>query len=637
MKIGNANNEGETMKFFRWWKKRLALLFIVLVFLMPLLITWSFYILPKPILGENQTLRIYDQLGNEMMTVHFDKWGTYIPYEKISPYVIQATIVMEDRDFYTHHGYDFDRILQSLWINMRAGQIVQGASTITQQLAKNLFLSIDQTWSRKLKEIYLSLRLEAHYDKNKIMEAYLNSAYFGHGIYGIENAAQFFFRKPAWTLSLAESALLVAIINSPGLYSPLIDWQQSRERQQLVLSKLQETNQISAVEYEAALAEPMVIVGDASCCGNKAFGYYKDAVIEQLSDLNLLTPTNLARGLQVETYLDSSLQMKLQTIADFYQGKDDVQLAIAIMRPYSGEVIGLMGGFDYDQSTYNRAVHAKRQTGSAIKPLLYYLALENGLSITSKLRSEETTFFIRNHGEYAPQNYQNTYANRDITLLEALATSDNIYAVKTTLLIGSSTVADKLQNSFSIEAPALPSIGLGVADITPLQLTSLYNSFASEGTYYKPSFIRQVKTTSGRVLYTASSGGKKVFNPNTTIILNQALRIPFDSDHGFYTTPSLRGYQPAVPFAGKTGSTDSDSWVLAYNPTITLGVWIGNEEGNELQRTGQAKQIFLQIANFYSQNQRPLWYGPSSALVAKRINPITGDEADNGDIYYFYA
>lgn len=621
------------MSFLLWWRSRLPLLFIVLVFLIPVLVTWSLFVLPAPILGENQTLKLTDRKGNELASIHFDKWGQYTPIEKMSPWLLEAAIATEDQDFLLHHGYDFDRIIGSLFSNIAQGEIVQGASTITQQVAKNLFLNQEQTWERKIEEFFLSLRLEAHYDKSTILEAYLNSAYFGHGLYGIENATQFFLHKSAYSISLAESALMIAIINSPGLFSPLIDYSRSISRQQEVLKRMFEQQRISLTEYEQARVEPLELFGSA-IEDYSPFGYYKDAVMEELIRLGLWTREYQQLGLVVQTYLDATLQKEVVAIASSYDGLDEVQVASVLMRPYSGEVLALVGGFNYLTSPFNRALYAMRQTGSAIKPLLYYLALQNGMTPTSKFRSEETTFFIRDFGSYEPHNYQDTYANRDITMIEALAVSDNIYAVKTTLLFGSAALANLL-NQFGIEAPSLPSIGLGVADISPLQLTSIYNTFASEGVYFKPRFIKKVETPTGKVLYQATNEGIKKLDSTTTLILNQMMKVPFSSTLESYTSPSLKGYQPSLPFGGKTGSTASDAWVLGYNPALTLGVWVGNDEGGEIHRTGLAKQIFLKIANTFSLTQKALWYSPSSFLEGRRIDPISGEDDMEGELFYF--
>ncbi|HHU28581.1 TPA: penicillin-binding protein, partial [bacterium] len=409
------------------------LCFILLLYLL------SFLTL-HPKLGKTNSIIILDNNGHESIVLLNNKEGRYIELEKVSPYLPLALISIEDERFLSHKGIDLSRLIQSFFINLFSGDFKQGGSTLTQQLSKNLYFSSDKTILRKIKEAFMAMSIETHYDKNKIMEDYLNSLYFGDGIIGIYNASNYYFNKDPQILTLKESATLAALINAPNYYSPKNNLEALTKRSELVLKKMLNMNFINEQEYQDALNEEPTYYFLKNSIDNDAIKYYKDAVIDELRRLGLLNENYLGKGLIVETTLNNKISKDLSYLLSLFKKEDsNIEASVVILKPFSNEVISVLGGFSYERSPFNRAINAKRQIGSTIKPLIYYLGLLNGMNPLSEFTSAKETFYIKNIGMYEPKNFNDVYANKKINMIEAVATSDNIYAVKTTLFLGSKT------------------------------------------------------------------------------------------------------------------------------------------------------------------------------------------------------
>ncbi len=601
-----------------------------------LLIYLLAFILVKPVLGKTNYIIIKDINGQVAFNLINDYQGQYVEIEKVNPFFINSIIAIEDEKFYAHKGIDLSRLIQSFFINLFKGKIVQGGSTITQQLSKNLYFNHDQTIVRKLKEAFIAISIETHYKKDKIMEDYINSLYFGEDIYGIYQASHYFFNKEPEALTLKESACLASIINAPNYYSPKKNPVPLNNRINLVLNKMLSQNFISEEEYKQAYDEVLEYQYNSSNDEHSSLNYYKDAVIEQLKKLDLYQDKYLGQGLIIETTLNKNITVDLANLLSLYQRDDpNIEVALVALTPFSNEVVTLIGGFDYEKSPYNRAIYAKRQIGSTIKPLIYYLGLLNGMSPLSELTSQEETFYIKDIGIYSPSNFNDAYANRKINMIEAIATSDNIYAVKTTLLLGSKTICDSLKE-FDASCKALPSIALGTPELSPLQLATIYNTFASLGEYHRPALITKVTTMSNnRVIYKKKDSYKTLLDKDSTLILNQMLQAPFDLNIKSYVSPTLKYYQPKAQYAAKSGSTTSDSYVIAYNPNVTICVWVGTNDGSELKNSPLAKEIFLMVANYFASLYPSMWYAPSYNLTIKKIEASSGTLTSNGTPYYF--
>ena len=385
----------------------------------------------------------------------------WVSLDDISKYVIDATIATEDKNFYKHKGFDFFRIIKAGYINIKNRKTEQGASTITQQYAKNLFLDFDKTWKRKWNEALYTIRLEANYSKDEILEGYLNTINYGHGVYGIENASKFYFNKSAKDLNLSEAAILVGIPKSPSNYSPLINEKLAKDRQKNILNMMVKNEMISDRERDDAYNQELTYYGKKDSSNLSTVMYYQDAVLSELKNIKTIPSSYIEnKGLKIYTNLDLKAQANLEAaVKEEIPEESEIQVASVMMNPNNGRVIALIGGKDYNFSQYNRATSAKRQVGSTMKPYLYYAALENGFTASSAFTSEKTTFTFAQGNEYSPKNYNDKYANKPICMATAVAYSDNIYAVKTNLFLGSDALINVVKRvGIEEKMPDIPSL-----------------------------------------------------------------------------------------------------------------------------------------------------------------------------------
>ena len=601
-------------------KKKLLKILISVPIVFVLIVNFAIFLAPSIVVYHNNEFTIYDNSDDYGFSYHYYGLGKYVNLNDISPYMLKSIIASEDQGFYSHHGFDYKRIVASLFANIKSGKIVAGGSTITQQVARTLYLDNEKSILRKLKEAALARKLEMTYSKNQILEAYLNCVYFGHNIYGIDEASYYFFNKTPSELSLSESAILTGIISAPSYYSPDIDEIQSTRKKEQILGIMLNRGDITRNEYDLALYEKIKYSFTKKNEQNAYLLYYFDAIKQILDENDLLNSTNLSFGIDIHSTINLNITEKVNRIIKKNSiDEKENQIAVVIMKPNSGDVLCLIGGVDYNTSQFNRATSSYRQTGSTIKPLLYYLALEAGLDSTTELTSKQTTFNLENIGEYSPSNATNTYANGPITMVEAIALSDNIYATKTLLLIGSETLANSLKRFGVKNVVQNPTIGLGTNAMTPLQLAAIYNTFASEGKYYVPNIIKKASLKNGEVIYQSSDSYKFSLNKKYVSAINFMLTSPFDKALASYTTPSLVDYQTAKTFAAKTGSTLSDSWVVGFNKEYTILVHVGNDENDELKNGYLAKKIFVEIADNLMENKLDSFYEPNIELKPFRI------------------
>ena len=574
-------------------KKILILLSISIVFL-----PFAVYFFMEDISLDHPYETTYlDQEEKEITTLIHDRPAQYIEYNDIPKNFIDYLLAIEDASFFTHSGFDVGRIFSSFFHNIFSDNSLQGASTITMQLARLLYLNQERTLKRKIQEFFLAQKLENTLSKEKILEYYLNSVYFAHGIYGVGTASNYYFGKNLKELTIYEMAMLIGIINAPNLYSPFINLEASKEKTSQILKNLVTKKVLSVKDYYASF-EDNVHLEDQKEGITPIESYYLDAVQEEMASLNCVKEAQLRHGITITTYLNSTLQKKVEKIIQsFSLGKNDV--ACCIMEVNSGKVLALIGGKDYKLSSFNRALHSKKQIGSTIKPLLYYLALLKGFSPLTELTSEKTTFHIENYGDYPVSNAGDIYAHRKITMLEAVAMSDNIYAMKTMLYIGSENLKhllEQFQMNVDVENPTL---ALGSNSLTPLELTSIYNTIASGGLFYKPHFIKSIKYADSYLLYQANSKqNKRIFSRIENDILRYMLRAPFDQGLKSYGTPSLLNYYISPRYAGKTGSTESSSWVMGFSPEYTIGVYVGTDDNSKMEDASLSRKIFYEIAKY---------------------------------------
>ena len=562
------------------------------------------------------------------------KWAEL---DELNELLVTGTVAVEDKRFYQHHGFDPVRIIKAVISNVTSGRIVEGASTITQQVIKNLYLTQEKTFERKIKELFLSIETELHYDKEQILETYLNTLYYGHGIYGIKNAAQFYFDKEPSELSISETALLIGIPNSPSNYSPYLNEEKSKQRQRVVLNVLRNQNLISEAEYEEAVSEELILCDFKVQTRSEVDGYYTDAVMAECKELGYCTSDQ--DSLVIYTYYEPELQKILQDEFDAQLKDTNMQAAGIIMEPYTFHIQAIQGGSNYYETQYNRALYSTRQSGSTIKALLYYLALCEGFTPSTCFDSTETTFQISETVSYTPENYRSLYAESPISLIHAISTSDNVYAIKTHLFLGTDALYNALEDFGIHQKETTVSMALGTTDFPLIDLAMIYNTFASEGIWQKPAFIKKITDLSGNVLYEHQSNAVRLLEEDETLVLTSLLRAPFDIKNVNVAGPSLLGYEPYTTVAAKSGSSDWDSLIVGYNPQMTLALWNGYDENQALTTTDERKisrSIFKAVFNtIYPQDATGPWYTPSENILVQRVNPITGQLDNNGSLYWY--
>ena len=579
-------------------------------------------------------IEFYDKDENLIYTLNTEYEGEYILYENINPLLIDSFIVIEDKDFFNHSGLDLIRIISAFITNIKHNTIKQGASTISQQVARILYLNNEKSIKRKLKEAYLAIYIEEHYSKEKILELYLNGLYFGDNIYGIASASFFYFNKNQNELNLSECAYLASIINSPNTYLKEEKNESSLKRKDLVLSLLYRYNYITNEEYHNALNYELNIIKENKSNINSNLKYYIDSIIHILKEKYIYNKSNLLKGMKIYTNLDFIIfKDVINTINKHQDELNNLECSIVILEPNTSNILMIQGGKNFELSNLNRAMFSYRQVGSLIKPLLYYLGLLNDFTPLTKFESKKTTFKIKGYGEYTPKNYNDVYPNREITLLEAIGTSDNIYAVKLGLHLGSENFKKAIEFFTENEVKAVPSLFLGSNEMTLLELACMYNTFASLGNYYYPSFYNKILDFNDNEISLNGNSYKTLLLKKLVTILNQSLLSPFDKRINKTNKPTMINYIPNVKYSAKSGSTNSDSYVIGYNPNYLIAVWTGSDEGNLISMS-PTKSIFLDLANKLSKYKEEKWYEPSKNILVKKIDPITGIESNYGSIYY---
>ena len=589
----------------------------------------------KPDLGQAHYLRIYDQ--NHQIISGAQNQDESVELNEVNKDFLVSIVAIEDHRFYSHRGFDPVGIGRAIVTNIKNGGKSQGASTISQQYARLLFLTNEKTWKRKIKEAFLTTRLEAHYGKDTILKGYINTVYFGHGVYGIKQASHYYFNKEPKDLDLNEASMLAGVINGPTYYSPFNDLQAAKKRQKLVLDRLVEENYISQKKANQVQKTPFQLNKKPSSTLTIDHPYYRDAVITELKELKLYEDKYINQGLNVETCLDKKIQNQLEkTIQKQLLDHKDLENASMILNSQTGGVLALVGGRDYSQSQFNRATSASRQVASTIKPLLYYVALDNGFTPTTKFKSEATTFQLENGETYSPTNFNQKYANKDITLAQAIAVSDNIYAVKTHLFLGEQSLVNALNRFGFQHISPHPSLALGTLNTNIYQLSSIYTTLAHTGLYNQTHFIKKVTNDEGKILYEFKSQNEKKLNEDTCLILNQLLTTPFQKVFNTYASATMSSYQTKCTFAAKSGTSPYDSLCVGYNPNYTILSWSGYDDNRELTLATDRripKIIFQTMAN--SIQKEEVWYQPSKQIQQIPINPITGDYDEKGIIYWF--
>lgn len=586
------------------------------------------YTIPKTFKAE-----FIDCNGDTFLTINNNTKKSYVTIDEISPYLINAFISIEDKNFYTHKGINPIRIVAAMLNNLKSGKIVEGASTITQQYARNLYLNNNKNYKRKIDEIMIAINLETKYTKNEILEGYLNTIYFDHGIYGIQDASKFYFNKNANELSLAEAVSLASIPKGPIYYSPIKNPENNYQRRNLILDEMYKDNIISSEELNAAKKANLNLYGKLDSLNNDNAPYFQDIILQTLNCLDINYEN---QNIKVYTTLNLKLNKIIQnSINKYYPNNSDLELAIYAIDPNTGNVLSVIGGKDYQHSIYNRATSSLRQPGSTIKPFLYFSALENGFTPATTFSSQKTNFYI--NGEvYSPTNFNDIYPNQDVTMAYALATSDNIYAVKTHLFLGT----DKLYNTlidfgFTSKINNNTSLALGTSEVTLKELVSGYAKIASLGKDIQVNYINKIITSNGEVLFESKKNEIQKFDQSNCYILAETMTNVFDNNLAINinTTGASIASKLTKKYAAKSGSTDYDNWMIGFNKNIVLGIWTGYDEPKIVKNseTKFIKNIWAEIMEEYNKNNISSWYEQPKNVIAIELNPITGKIAHSNE------
>ena len=587
-------------------------------------------------IGNANNILLYDK--DSKLYFQGNKSKEWVSLKNISKYAKEATIYTEDKHFYKHNGFDYLRIAKASMVNITNGKTSQGASTITQQYAKNLFLDFEKTWKRKWDEMWYTVRIENDYSKDEILEGYLNTINYGHGMYGIENASKFYFNKSAKDLDLAEASMLVGVPKSPSNYSPIIDFETAKKRQELVLNSLVENNVITENEKDKAYNEKLNIVGEKEDSNLSTVMYYHDAVIEELESIKSIPRSlNDTKGLKVYTTLDFNAQTILEdSIKNSIPDSSKAQVAAVMMNPNNGAILALSGGKNYNDSSFNRATDAKRQVGSTMKPYLYYTALENGFTSSTSFTSQKTTFNFENSPSYNPKNNNDTYGNKPISMATAIAYSENIYAVKTHLFLGEDALIKTARKvGITSELEKIPSLPLGTNEIGLIEMAGGYSAFANLGHKVKPHLIEKVEDKEGNILYEYKERKNAILDKSLCFILNNMLTATYDKDYIDYNYPTAIGIAPKMThkYSLKSGTTDTDNWNIGYNPDLLTAVWVGYDDNTTLKTSEYkySQNIWLNSMEGYLKDKKDSWYETPSNVSTVLVEPISGKPATESD------
>ena len=592
---------------------------------------------PKIIINSANNIILYDKFNESFYKGN--QSSEWVNLNNISDNLINSTIYTEDKNFYNHFGFDFLRIGKALFKNATTGTR-QGASTITQQYAKNLFLEFDKTWKRKWDEMWYTLRIEANYSKKEILEGYLNTINYGHGKYGIENASKFYFGKSASELSLAEASMLAGIPKAPSNYSPLINMEACKERQLLVLNSLVNNGIISEIEKDSAYNEEITIIGQNDNKNLTSINYYIDAVIKELETLDGI-PTDYSKinGLKIYTNFNYDVQSSLEkNIKEEFPNGTELQVSSVVMNPDNGGIMALVGGIDYNKSTFNRATDSSRQVGSTMKPYLYYAALENGFTTSTSFFSSETTFNLDNNKSYSPKNYNDKYGNKPISMAAATAYSDNIYAVKTHMFLGNDTLVNFARRiGITEKLESVPSLPLGTNEINIIQMASGYASFANLGHKVDGHIIEKVVDGNDNVIYERKNNKDLVLNSSLVYILNNMLTSTYDPmyiDYNYPTGINLNGKLKHT-YSLKSGTTKGDNWNIGYNSKVVCAVWVGYDDNKELTTKDykHSQNIWYKTVEDYEKDfsNEDAWYIKPDNVIGMLVEPISGKPATNSE------
>jgi 1A family penicillin-binding protein len=617
----------------------LTLLFVIVVGVAAL---WAFTILPRSLpsvtaletLQPIQGTKIYDDNDEPMTELHVER-RILVPLAQIPQSLRDAILATEDRRFYSHWGIDPIGVARAVIQNYRRGRIVEGGSTITQQLTKVLFLTPDKSLERKLKEAVLALELERRYSKDRILEMYLNQVYFGHGSYGVEAAARTFFGKPVSELSVKEAALIAGLPRAPSNYSPFDRPDAAKRRREVVLRRLVDFKVLKDEEAKRLAKTDLGLIPPER---RRTTGQYFIDYVQQSLEAKYGPDLVLKGGLNVYTTLNPTMQLAAeQSLRDglkALQGRsaqarpgESPEGAVITVEPQTGYVKAMVGGSDFFRSEFNRAVQAKRQPGSAFKPFIYIAALEAGFTPASQIEDSPVSYTVGgNQPVWKPENYDRKFRG-STTLQQAIEESVNVVTVKLQERIGlgkTIQVARRLGVTSPLDVNL--SLALGTSDLSLLELTSAYGALANQGTWMPPVTIRYVTDAQGKLLEEHVPEGRDAVAPETAYVITHMLRGVVERGTGQAAKALGR------PIAAKTGTTNdySNAWFIGFTPRLATGVWVGYDRPRSLGKDETGSRVAVPI--WVSYMGRVLGDSPKEDFaVPDRVVSLLIDEDPSGE------
>ena len=589
-----------------------------------------------------QATTLLDASGRHAFTIYREQ-RIDVPLSRISRHLVRAIVAVEDQRFYDHKGIDMVRVAGAAISNLRSGTRGQGASTLTQQLARQSFLTSEKTYTRKLREAVLARRIEKEFSKDEILELYLNKVYFGAGLYGAEAAALGYFGKPAADLDIAQAALLAGLVKSPSAYAPTTDLARAIARRNLVLKVMHDSGTITDEEYEKAVQQRVVL--EDSLRRAEAYGqYFKEAVRRELVErfghelvyeggLRVYTTIDLEMQKAAEAEVQRSLKdIEARQVSRRRKGApaptEPLQAALVALDPQTGEVRALVGGRDFAASPFDRARQAKRQAGSAFKPFVYAAAIEGGYSPASLITDLDAPIQTP-QGGWTPEDEH--LATSAMTMRTALRTSSNLAAVHMLDNVGIPAAVALAKRMGIGDVPSVPSMALGAGDVTLMSMTAAYGAFANQGLLAVPTLIRRVETRSGEVLYEHTPSPQPVVSQTTAFLMTNMLADVINSGTAW---PARRvGF--TLPAAGKTGTTNDyrDAWFIGFTPHLVSGVWVGYDQPRTIIAGGYAAELAVPLWGRFmmraTKGNAPDWYQAPPTITTATICRLSGKLANH--------
>jgi 1A family penicillin-binding protein len=592
-------------------------------------------------IGEMQQSTAVFDADDQLAFTIFEEQRIPVALDHISPNLIHAILAVEDQRFYDHHGFDLARILKAALTNVRHGRVVQGGSTITQQLARQSFLTQEKTIRRKLQELILAARIEGEYSKDRILELYLNKVYFGDGLYGAEAAARGYFGRHASEVGVSEAALLAGLVKSPSTYAPTVNPTRAKARRNVVLQAMLDTGAIDPATWKTARLSD-VVLHDTLRAQEPHGQYFKEQVRRELVDrfgwqrvyqggLRVYSTIALPMQIAAEDAIAAALKSVEERRRKFKKlNQDDVlQAALIALDPQTGHVRAMVGGRDFNESRFNRAVQARRQPGSAFKPFVYATALEAGytpVTVIDHLDDPISTV----QGAWTPEDEHSSAGA--MTMRTALRTSSNRAAVRMLQQVGIARTVQYAKQLGVGDVPSVPSLALGSGEVTLDSMTAAYAAFANHGLVPKPLLIRRVEDQDGRLLFENHETTTRAVSDVTAFLMSSMMADVINAGTGW----NARRLGFTLPAAGKTGTTNdfNDAWFVGYTPRLAAGVWVGFDQPHTIVPNGFAADIavpawatFMKAA---TKSDKPEWLLPPPGITSATVCRISGKLATEG-------